>query len=168
MRSRRWSVAEHRRLLVVIGVALATSLIVAFATSGSGGLADAGIDPYGYGEMGESVAAGDGFEGFGSVLGRRTPLYPLLIGALYAVFGVHPNVVVLVQCVMFAATAALTADMARRHFGQRTGVIAGLMVALNPLLLRYIPSLHVETMLTFMFTLMVWCAYRYWQRPTVR
>ncbi|MFV0309334.1 MAG: ArnT family glycosyltransferase, partial [Desertimonas sp.] len=40
--------------------------------------------------------------------------------------------------------------------------------ALNPLLLRYIPSLHVETMLTFMFTLMVWCAYRYWQRPTVR
>ena len=42
-----------------------------------GSVADAGFDPYYFGEMGRSIAHGHGFEGFGNLIQRRAPLYPI-------------------------------------------------------------------------------------------
>lgn len=56
----------------------------------------------------------------------------------------------------------LAFDLGRRLFNNRTGVIAGLLCAFHPLLLRYVPSLHLETLLTFLMTLTVWCSVRFW------
>ena len=140
--------------------------LVAFATSfvmwTLGNVADSDFDPYRFGEMGRSIANGDAFEGYGSLIGRKGPLYPIVLGGVYMVFGEHDRIALLLHCILFTATAVLAFDLGRRLFNQRTAVIAGLLCAFHPLLLRYVPSLHLETVLTFLVTLMVWCTVRFY------
>jgi 4-amino-4-deoxy-L-arabinose transferase-like glycosyltransferase len=125
------------------------------------------FDPYFFGEMGKSLARGDGFAPYGVLLKRRAPLYPLVIGGIYFVFGEHPRLVQLLQCVLFAGTCALVFDMGRRLFNERTGIVAGVLCAFHPMMLRYVADLHLETLLTFLFTLTVWCTVRLYYRPTI-
>jgi 4-amino-4-deoxy-L-arabinose transferase-like glycosyltransferase len=148
---------------VVGGVALSTAL----AMWAVGTPSDASIDPYFFGEMGRSIAHGHAFEGFGSLITRRAPLYPLTLGGVFFVFGDHDRIALLLHCLLFAGTALLAFDMGRRYFNPRTGLIAGLLCAFHPLLLRYVPSLHLETQLTFLVTLMIWCTLRFYYRRTV-
>ncbi|MET0144606.1 MAG: glycosyltransferase family 39 protein [Ilumatobacteraceae bacterium] len=162
--------ASRRRvpnIAIVAGLAFATSLVMAFVISSGGSSVDGGFDPYFFGDMGKSIADGHGFRGFGNLITRRAPLYPILIGGIYFVFGDHYRAVLFFHCLFYAGTAVLAYDMARRHFNERTGVIAGVMCTFHPLLLRYVPSLHLETFLTFLMTLMIWCTYRFWRRPTL-
>lgn len=162
MRAEGESVWPARYGWIVFGTALAVALLV-WAV---GSRVDAD-DPYYFGEMGRSIARGDGFEGFGNLIQRRAPLYPLMLGVVFFVVGDHERVALLVHCVLFAGTAVLAFDLGRRLFTARTGLIAGLLCAFHPLLLRYVPALHLETMLTFLFTLMVWCSVRFYHDRTV-
>ena len=148
--------------LVVVLVAAATSLAMAFVVSSGGSITDAGFDPYYFGEMGRSIANGDGFAGFGSLIQRRAPLYPIMLGGIYSVFGEHDRVALFFHCVLFVGVAYLAFVLGRRLFNERTGLIAGLLCAFHPLLLRYVPSLHLETLLTFLVTLLVWCTVRFY------
>jgi hypothetical protein len=50
-------------------------------------------------------------------------------------------------------------------FNARTGLIAGLFCAVHPMLLRYVPDLHMEAWLTFFITLTVWRAVAFFERP---
>lgn len=154
---------------MVGSLAMVVALVMTFVISRGGSAADGGFDPYLFGEMGRSLARGEGFglEGADSLLPRRAPLYPLFVGAIFWVFGDHARIVLFAQCILFAATAMLAFDLGRRHFNLRTGVLAGVICTFHPLLLRYVPTLHLETLLTFLFTLMVWCAYRFSKQPTV-
>ena len=158
-------VPAARRLpwgLIVFGLGLSTGLAMMLV----GLRVDAADDPYLYGFIGQSLANGDGFPH--QPIQRRGPLYPLLIGLLYLIFGVHVWIVHLAQAVMFGATAWLVYDMGRRLFAsQRAAIIAGVACALNPLLLRYVATLHCEAFLIFLFTLMVWQTVRFRERPTV-
>ena len=129
-------------------------------------LVDSDGDPYYFGEMGRSLAEGHGFAGYGTLLGRRVPLYPFAIGGVYWAFGEHTNLIFLLHALYFAGSCTLAFDIGRRLFNHRTGVIAGLMCALHPVLLRYLPSLHLETQLTFLMTLLLWLMVRFYQRPT--
>lgn len=124
-------------------------------------------DPYYFGDMGKSLARGEGLLKYGALLRRRAPLYPLVIGGLYSLFGENPLWVQLLQCLLAAGTCWLAYDMGRRIFNERTGVVAGLLCALHPLLLRYIADLHLETLLTFLFTLTVWATVRFHGKPTI-
>ena len=126
------------------------------------------FDPYFFGEMGKSLARGEGFAPYGSLLMRRSPLYPFLIGGIYLAFGESPRLVQIAQCLMLAGTCWLVFDMGRRLGNLRTGVLAGVACALHPMMLRYVADLHLETMLTFLVTLMVWCTVRFHTAPTVR
>ena len=135
---------------------------------GAGSVADTGFDPYYFGEMGRSIAHGHGFEGFGNLIQRRAPLYPIMLGGVYFVFGDHDRVALLLHVLLFTGTALLAFDLGRRLFNERTGIIAGLFCAFHPLLLRYVPSLHLETLLTFLVTLMVWCTIRFYFDRSVR
>ncbi|MET0145317.1 MAG: glycosyltransferase family 39 protein [Ilumatobacteraceae bacterium] len=132
-----------------------------------GSPADATLDPYDFGEMGRTIADGRGFEGFGSLISRRAPLYPLMLGGVYVAFGEHDRIALLVHCVLFVGTALLAFDLGRRYFNPRTGLIAGLLCAFHPLLLRYVPTLHLETLLTFLVTLMVWTTLRFYYERSV-
>jgi 4-amino-4-deoxy-L-arabinose transferase-like glycosyltransferase len=152
------------RAWLVGAVAMATSLVM----WARGSVADTGMDPYYFGEMGRTIAHGHGFEGFGNLIQRRAPLYPIWLGGIYFVFGDHDRVALLLHCLLFAGTALLAFDLGRRLFNERTGIIAGLFCAFHPLLLRYVPSLHLETFLTFLVTLMVWCTIRFYFDRSVR
>ncbi|MDP2292393.1 MAG: glycosyltransferase family 39 protein [Actinomycetota bacterium] len=153
---------------VVFGLASATGLAMALVVFRVQSLVDSNIDPYFFGEMGASIADGRGFEGFGSLITRRAPLYPLMIGGVYAIFGEHERLITVLQAFMFAGTCVLAYDLGRRLFNQRTGIIAGIACAFHPMLLRYIPSLHLETQLTLLMTLVVWLMVRFYERPSVR
>ena len=151
---------------IVFALAVASGLAMVFVVSKTS-VASSGFDPYYFGQMGKSIATGHGFAGFGVLIQRRAPLYPAVIGAVYAVFGVHPQLFLVFQCFMFAGTCVLVFDIGRRLFNERTGVIAAFFCALNPMLLNYIAYLHLETLLTFLVTLVVWLMVRFYERPTV-
>ncbi len=160
----RWSVPWA---WVVFAFALGTGLLMGFVVFRVQSLVDQNTDPYFFGDMGKSIADGNGFEGFGSLITRRAPLYPIVIGGVYAVFGDHQKLIVLLHVLMFSGTCVLAYDMGRRLFNHRTGVIAGFVCALHPMLLRYIPNLHLETQLTLLITLTAWLTIRFYERPTV-
>jgi 4-amino-4-deoxy-L-arabinose transferase-like glycosyltransferase len=117
--------------------------------------------------MGKSIARGHGFADAGVLIQRKAPLYPAVIGAVYFVFGVHPQLFLVLQCLMFAGTCALVFSLGRHLFNERTGIIAGVICALNPMLLNYVAFLHLETQLTLLVTLVVWLTVRFYERPTV-
>ncbi|MBP9054696.1 MAG: glycosyltransferase family 39 protein, partial [Ilumatobacteraceae bacterium] len=164
LRVARWSVPWA---WVVFAFALGTGLLMGFVVFRVQSLVDQNTDPYFFGDMGKSIADGNGFEGFGSLITRRAPLYPIVIGGVYAVFGDHQKLIVLLHVLMFSGTCVLAYDMGRRLFNHRTGVIAGFVCALHPMLLRYIPNLHLETQLTLLITLTAWLTIRFYERPTV-
>lgn len=118
--------------------------------------------------MAESLLRGEGLSAYGSMLHRRMPGYPFFIAGLYAVFGVRVVVVQLAQCLLFAGTCWLVQDSARRIYSERVGYIAGVLCALHPSLLRYVPDLHLETLLTFCLTLSVWLGVRLYEAPSTK
>lgn len=158
--------ALRNPLLIFLG-ALAVGLAMVFVGFHMQNFVDTKFDPYDFGAMGKSVARGNGFAPFGSLIERRAPLYPLMIGAVYFLFGEQPNLVFVMQCLLLAGSCVLVFDIGRRCFNQRTGFLAALLCALNPMLLRYVGDLQLETLLTFLITAMVWAAVRFNTRPSL-
>jgi 4-amino-4-deoxy-L-arabinose transferase-like glycosyltransferase len=148
--------------------ALATIVALAVVIVGwhSQGLVDNRPDPYWFAAMGRSVARGEGFTAYGTLLHRRSPLYPLLIGVVYRAFGEHEILIQLIQVLCFAGTSVLAYDLGRRLYNRRTGLFAGALCALHPALLRYVADFHLETLFTFLLTSSVWFAVRFYERPS--
>jgi len=163
-RARGVSSAALGLAVFLIGVAAGAAMAFIFFSSQS--FVRDRFDPYFFGEMGKSLARGEGFAPFGTLLKRRSPMYPFFIGAVYYLFGEQPRVVQVLQCVMLGGTCWLVFDMGRRIFNTRTGLIAAIVCAFHPLMLRYVADLHLETLLTFLFTLTVWSTVRFYERPT--
>jgi 4-amino-4-deoxy-L-arabinose transferase-like glycosyltransferase len=131
-------------------------------------LVDNRPDPYWFSAMGSSLARGEGFSAYGTLLHRRSPLYPLVIGGIYRVFGEHQILVLLLQAILFGATCWLAQDLGRRLFNARTAVIAGVLCAIHPALLRYVADFHLETLFTALFTGSVWLSVRFYERSDLR
>jgi 4-amino-4-deoxy-L-arabinose transferase-like glycosyltransferase len=153
--------------LAVLGAAFAVGLAVVLLGFRSQSALETSVDPYWFGAMGKSIVQGDGFGPFGTLIQRRAPLYPLMIAGLYALFGERPLTVYITQALLLAGTCVLAFDIGRRMFNRRTGLISAALVGLNPMLLRYVGDLQLETLLTFLFTLTVWFSLRFYARPTV-
>jgi hypothetical protein len=145
---------------------LTTALAMVFFLFGTQSFVQDRFDPYFFGEMGKSLARGEGFAAYGTLLKRRSPMYPMFIGGIYYLFGEQPRLIQILQCLMLGATCWLVFDMGRRVFNVRTGLLAGFACALHPMMLRYVADLHLETLLTFLFTLTVWCSVRFHEQPT--
>ena len=152
--------------LVFVG-ALVIALAIVFVGFRVQTMVDTTFDPYNFGAMGKSLASGDGFAPFGNLIERRAPLYPMMIGAIYFVFGEQSTLVSVVQAVLLAATCVIVFDIGRRVFNERVGFIAAALVALNPLLLRYVGDLQLEVLLTFLFTATLWATVRFVERPSI-
>jgi 4-amino-4-deoxy-L-arabinose transferase-like glycosyltransferase len=159
---------DHRQvrgtsqLWVVAGVALAASLaMVLFGFERQGFVANAG-DPYHYGEIAHGLVE----HGFDKVTRRAAMLYPHLLAVIYWSGGTD-FAAQLVHCVFHVLTCILVFAIGRRLYNVRTGLLAGLFTAVHPMLLRYVPDLHTETMLVFATTSTVWCAIRFYDRPTM-
>jgi 4-amino-4-deoxy-L-arabinose transferase-like glycosyltransferase len=119
-------------------------------------------DPYGYGQ----IARGFVEHGFTKLTRRAASLYPEFIAVVYGLGG-GDRVIIFLQCVFHAATCVLAFRLGLRIYDARTGLLAGLFCAFHPMLLRYVPDLHMESLLTLMCTLTVWTTVRFHDRPTV-
>jgi tetratricopeptide (TPR) repeat protein len=60
----------------------------------------------------------------------QAPLYPYLVGAFYAVFGHHPVWLRIAQVVLASMGCVVLARAAQAFFDRRTGITAGVMLAL--------------------------------------
>ncbi len=155
----------HRDAWVVVTFSLLVSLLAVFVIFPSQSLVSNQHDPYEFSALGKAIARGEGFHG--EMLGRRAPLYPMVLGAIYFVFGEHERVAQLAQCLMLAGICLLVRDIAIRVYERpRAGLIAGLACAIHPSFLRYVPDFHLEVLLTFAVTLMVWTSVRFRQEST--
>jgi len=97
------------------------------------------------GLIARDVAAGRGygFEMFGTwQQAFRAPLYPLLLGALYTLFGASSVVAGIFQLILGGATAAVAAAVGWRLGGRDPGMLAGALVATHPGLLVYAAKIH--------------------------
>ena len=92
-------------------------------------------DARGYDTWAQRLAAGDWL---GSGVFYQAPLYPYLLGALYALFGRDLLVVHLVQAVVGALACALLVVAGAKWFGKGAGFLSGLILAL------YAPALFFD------------------------
>ena len=70
--------------------------------------------------------------------------YPALLGALYAVTGPHVGVAMLANAVLGAVASGAAVVLGSRRHEPRSGMLAGLIVALEPALVFYTPALMTE------------------------
>ena len=155
------SADSFKYAVIVAAVAVGAALGLAIFLR-SQNIAMETADPYGYGQ----IARGFIEHGFTKLTRRAASLYPEFLAVVYRLGG-SDLVVILLQCLFHAATCVLVFSLGLRIFNLRTGILAGLFCALHPMLLRYVPSLHMESLLTLMCTATVWTTVRFYDRPTV-
>ncbi|MGH9383302.1 MAG: ArnT family glycosyltransferase, partial [Vicinamibacterales bacterium] len=95
-------------------------------------------DSRGYDEWAQRLAAGDWI---GRDVFYQAPLYPYLLGAIYALFGRDLLVVRIVQAVLGSAACVLLGLAGVRLFSPRVGLVTGLMLAL------YAPAIFLDALI---------------------
>jgi 4-amino-4-deoxy-L-arabinose transferase-like glycosyltransferase len=99
----------------------------------------------------------------------RTPLFPAVLA-----LGVILNrdsftaIDLILQSVLHGLTVLVAYKLAESLRGRRSATIAGIIVAIHPLLLWYSSRLVVETLLTFLVTLSVLLLVNYWKKPSTK
>lgn len=86
--------------------------------------------------------------------------YPMVLGAIYAVFGAQPLYAQLLNCVIAVATAALLFDVTRRLWGGRAGIWALWLFALAPSQILMTGVLATEAPYALLVLLAIWIAVR--------
>jgi 4-amino-4-deoxy-L-arabinose transferase-like glycosyltransferase len=150
-----------RYRLIVFGAAFAVALFMVLVVWRAQTVIAQTNDLYKFAQLGYNIAKGLGLRYTdGPLTIRRAPLYPASIAALYLVFGAKPIVIQIFQCFLAAGTSLLCFEIGRRVFKLHVGFLAAAMVALHPMVLRYVPDIQVECLLTFLYTLTVYRSVR--------
>lgn len=118
-----------------------------------------------YVTIARNVAAGNGFAILGDASGlrptaRRSPLFPLLLSACFALFGAGYQVPFLLVSLAGAVTCVLCSELALRLFGAREAWIAGLVAAVTPSMWINGTTLMTEGLYVLLLTALVWSADR--------
>jgi 4-amino-4-deoxy-L-arabinose transferase-like glycosyltransferase len=96
----------------------------------------------------------------------KAPVYPLWVGALYSIGGIHPGWVEGVQVVFGVAVIVLTWLLAGRLFGERAATAAAFLVAVYPMAFQFEELLYSEAIATPLLLAVLLLA---WTRvPTAR
>jgi 4-amino-4-deoxy-L-arabinose transferase-like glycosyltransferase len=90
----------------------------------------------------------------------RTPLYPLFMAAIYAVFGHQPFVIVLVQCGASLMSLWFVFLLADRMFGRSAALLAALWMALDLGQVIFASLIMTETVFVTLLVLSTWCTWR--------
>jgi hypothetical protein len=87
----------------------------------------------------------------------RLPGYPLFLALCFAVFGAdHYTAVMVVQCLIDLVTCLLVADLARRLFGTRAGLVVLWLAALCPFTANYVAAPLTETLSLLCIAVAFW------------
>jgi 4-amino-4-deoxy-L-arabinose transferase-like glycosyltransferase len=93
----------------------------------------------------------------------RTPVYPVMLAGVFAVAGHSPAAAILFQILLGSVTALLTYGLSRElGLSARVGILAALIVALDPLSIMTANYLLTETLFTLLLVGSVWAMVRYW------
>ncbi|PIU20323.1 MAG: hypothetical protein COT18_02860 [Elusimicrobia bacterium CG08_land_8_20_14_0_20_59_10] len=90
----------------------------------------------------------------------QSPFYPYFLALFYKVFGHHPQAVFWLQAAADSAGCALIMSAARRCFGGRAGLLAGIAAALYRPFIFSTGLLTKETFVVFGTALFAWLALR--------
>ena len=94
----------------------------------------------------------------------RTPGYPLLLAATGWGDNVRrPYLLILVQAILTGIGVALLTLTARRLWGERAGLVAGALVALDPFPKHYVPRVLSEALAGFLVAVGAYALVRAWQ-----
>ena len=94
----------------------------------------------------------------------REPGFPLFIAAIYGAFGVHPSVVLLLQCALSTATGWLLWLTGRRLFSEQVAGTALIVFLIYPQSIYYCAYFFRETWLCFWFAVLCWSSLS-WSAP---
>ena len=94
----------------------------------------------------------------------KAPVYPLWVGALYRLGGVHPGWVKAAQVVFGVAVIVLTWALAKRLFGPPAAIAAAFLVAIYPMAFQYEELLYSESIATPLLLAVLLLAWT--RRPT--
>ncbi len=166
---------------VGLGVFLAgcaVAALFAFVIYPRQGMIEANLDVNGYGGLARYIFRGEGFsQGSGPTL-RRAPLYPYFVALLLRLFQHNPDPnlperlfyrpVLVAQCLLVGCNCLAVWTLGRKLFSPRVGLLAGALCVVSPMVMRYVGSVEVETLMSLLITLMALTGYNLYQRPTPR
>jgi len=157
-----------RSLIIILLVALAVRLLALTVMLPK---LKPDVDLDSYRSLAQNLAAGSGFVASatdGRLLPNvsRTPVYPLFLATLMRVGGDKLSLFLLVQCLVGAATCALTTLLAARRLSWGAAVVAGLLVTIDPNSIVRCVDLRTETLFTLLLVggacVIVWHDKRWW------
>lgn len=94
----------------------------------------------------------------------RTPTYPVFLAAIFATVGHQPWVVGFLQAFIGALTAVLAYLLARElKLSQLAAIVAGLIVALDPVAAMNSNRILTETLFTTLVVAAAWLLVRFWK-----
>lgn len=136
LRSLGGTLERRSRAVLVAIVLLAIVLRIGFW------IAVVGFDTTGWGDepdyhrIAAGIATGKGFVSTeGEPTARRPPLYPMLLGGLYAVTGPDPDVGRALSVALGAVIVALVYALGSKLFSKTVGLLAAALAAANPSLI---------------------------------
>lgn len=144
--------AAKRWLALVLGIALAVRLLVAF---GLGISAPRIYDEQSYDEIAGSIASTARFaDKSGNLTSLSPPLYPAMLAGVYRIWGNHNYLAArLAQAVLGALTVIPLFVLAKRMFSRRVGIWSAALYALEPSLAGFSGLLLSETLFTLLLVL---------------
>ncbi len=93
------------------------------------------------GKLGRSLASGLGISFRNIPSAKFPPVYPLIVGGVFAVFGIYSTasavILFLLQSIFSAFTAVFLTILGSRFFGRKEGIIAGFIWAFYPTSILY-------------------------------
>jgi 4-amino-4-deoxy-L-arabinose transferase-like glycosyltransferase len=95
----------------------------------------------------------------------QASFYPLFLAAIYKVLGVSLWAVKIIQAVIGASACWLTIKLGQEAFDRRTGLLAGLVVALSGPLIFFDSQLLATNLAVLWFVLIAWLALRQERNP---
>ncbi|MBN1262546.1 MAG: glycosyltransferase family 39 protein, partial [Anaerolineae bacterium] len=154
-------------LIVLLSVGVRVAWLAWFPAAPAGT-----IDAEGYHLLARNLVAGHGlsmaWEAPFCPDSLRTPLYPLFLAVIYRLGAPNPAAAIPFQVLLEALTTAWALRLGRALGGPRTGVLAGLLYALNGASQRYTGILFTETLLLPILAAALWATVLALQRSRPR
>jgi tetratricopeptide (TPR) repeat protein len=139
--------------LVIFAVALAVRLVHVWQMRASPFFSTLLGDAHSYDEWARQLAGGDWI---GHDVFYQAPLYPYLLGAIYAVAGRSLLFVRVLQAIIGSASCVLLGSAASRLFSRNAGLAAGLMLALYAPAIFFDGLLQKSVLDVFFVSLAIW------------
>ncbi len=98
----------------------------------------------------------------------RTPGYPVFIAFFYWIFGVNLPLVYAVQLMLSVFSVFMTYKIARMFFGEKTSLVAGSLLALDPHLILFSFNLLSEALFIPVILVMTYYLIKYYQTETLK